>query len=84
MKSLGAGNSDESRMNTAQHYFEPLLDLSQAASLIGLHPDTLKRMARANEVPAFKMGKYWRFRASELDSWLKTKVRLAPTQITPR
>jgi len=54
--------------------FEPVLSLKQAAEALKLHPDTLKKMARRGEVPAMKVGKYWRFRLSELDCWIRSKV----------
>lgn len=51
--------------------FEPLLNDSQAAQLLGgMHPKTLQRMARTQQVPAHKIGRFWYFRASELDKWL--------------
>jgi excisionase family DNA binding protein len=31
-------------------------------------------MARSGEVPAIKVGKLWRFRKSDLDEWLKSRV----------
>ncbi len=64
--------------------FESLLTLNEAASLLRLHPDTLKRRARQGAIPAIRMGKYWRFRESELDAWVRQQVRLQQTQTTPR
>jgi excisionase family DNA binding protein len=40
-----------------------------------IHPKTLQRMARNGEIVATQIGKLWRFRASELNSWLKSKKR---------
>ena len=54
-----------------QSKFEPLLNDQQAASLLGgIHPKTLQRMARDGHVPAYRVGRYWRYRASQLDVWL--------------
>jgi hypothetical protein len=36
--------------------FEPLLDLHEAASVLGMHWKTLEGKARHKEVPAFKVG----------------------------
>jgi excisionase family DNA binding protein len=58
--------------------FEPLLDTHQAAALLGIHPKTLQKMARAGTVPCHRIGDLWRFRASELDSWLHTGVNSKP------
>jgi excisionase family DNA binding protein len=57
----------------ATNEFEPLLDSSEAATLLRIHPKTLQRMARNGEVSAVQIGKLWRFRASELDAWLRSK-----------
>ncbi len=54
--------------------FEPVLDTNEAAGLLKIHPKTLQRMARSGHVPAFRIGDLWRFRASELDEWLRSEV----------
>ena len=55
-------------MNTPT--FEPLLSDSQVGQLLGLHPKTVQRLARKGEIPAVRIGRYWRFRATALDSWI--------------
>jgi excisionase family DNA binding protein len=52
--------------------FEPILDTEQAAALLHIHPKTLQRLARKGEVPAYRVGDLWRFRASDLDKWLRS------------
>lgn len=55
--------------------YEPLLNDAQAAAFLGgLHPKTVQRMARRGELPAFRIGRYYRYRASELDAWLRGQV----------
>lgn len=54
--------------------FESLLDSFEAAKLLGIHPKTLQRMARNGEVPGIRVGKFWRFRASLLDAWVRSAV----------
>ena len=54
--------------------FEPLLDSEQAAALLQIHPKTLQKMARQGRVPAHRIGDLWRYRASELDEWLRSRV----------
>jgi len=48
------------------HVFEPLLNSVQAAALVKVHPKTLQRYARAGLVAGLRVGKLWRFRASDL------------------
>ncbi len=50
--------------------FEPLLDSSQAAALLRIHPKTLQKMARRGDIHGTHIGKLWRFRASDLNDWL--------------
>ena len=54
--------------------FEPLIDIVTAAGLLKVHPKTLQRLARGAEIPALRIGRYWRFRASHLDSWIRSQV----------
>ena len=59
---------------TDSYVFEPLLDSHQAASLLRIHVKTLQRMARHREIPAFVLGGKWRFRASDLEVWIRSRV----------
>jgi hypothetical protein len=31
-------------------------------------------MTRSGEIPGFQIGTHWRFRASDLDEWMRLKV----------
>jgi excisionase family DNA binding protein len=53
--------------------FEPLLDSDEAAHLLRIHPKTLQRMARTRQINGIQVGKLWRFRASDLEIWLRSK-----------
>ena len=46
--------------------FEPLLDSDRAAEIVQVHPKTLQRYARNGIVRGIRVGKLWRFRASDL------------------
>jgi excisionase family DNA binding protein len=55
--------------------FEPLIGSSEAARLLGdIHVKTLQRYARHGNVPGYQIGGHWYFRASELDSWLRSRL----------
>jgi excisionase family DNA binding protein len=53
--------------------FEPLLTAEEAAMHLRIHPKTLQKMARAGQVPCMRRGKYWFFRLSSLDVWLRAQ-----------
>jgi excisionase family DNA binding protein len=59
--------------------FEPLLNVREVAKLFGVNHSTLLRMARSGHLPGVKIGKLWRFRVSELNSW-KTSGMIAKTE----
>jgi len=45
-----------------------LLNARRAAARLGLHPETLVRMARDGRIWAVKAGREWRFRADRLET----------------
>lgn len=47
-----------------------VLTVKEAAEFLRCSPDTVKRRARAGELPASKIGRAWRFRRADLDRWL--------------
>jgi len=59
--------------------FERLLDLREAAAILGMHWKTLEGMARSRKVPALKVGKRWRFRLSSLNTWLENELNSTTT-----
>jgi excisionase family DNA binding protein len=62
-----------------------LLDARKAAELLGLHADTVVRMARAGRIRAVKAGREWRFRADQLDIRPRRgKLPPAPPPAAPR
>ena len=55
--------------------FEPLIDSSQAAKLLGnIHVKTLQRYARRGSLPGYQIAGHWFFRQSELDAWLRSRI----------
>lgn len=46
-----------------------VLSAQEAADLLGAHVETIRRMARKGSLPAYKLGKDWRFNKASLLSW---------------
>ena len=46
-----------------------VLNAREAAEYLGAHVETVRRLARKGEIPAFKVGKDWRFRRRALLRW---------------
>ncbi len=53
----------------------PTLRLAEAASMCGVHPDTLSAMARAGDVPATKIGRSWVFSTRLLQEWIDARCQ---------
>jgi excisionase family DNA binding protein len=49
------------------------LDLANAAALLHIHPETLRRRARAGEIPGARVGRAWVFVEADLADWLRAR-----------
>lgn len=54
---------------------EALLTSDEASQILKIHPKVLERMAKRGEVPALKVGKFWRYRATTLDAWINSRLQ---------
>ena len=54
---------------------EALLTSREASQILKIHPKVLERMAKRGEVPALKVGKFWRYRATALDAWINSRLQ---------
>ena len=52
--------------------FEQLLDVVEAARLLRIHPKTLQKLTRIGRVPAYRVGRFWRYRGTDLEIWLQS------------
>jgi excisionase family DNA binding protein len=50
---------------------EPLLTTASVSKWLGVSTRTLCLWAECKEIPAIKIGRQWRFRESELATWLQ-------------
>ena len=48
----------------------PTIGLEEAGKLLRCHPDTVRRMAKAGEIPGTKVGRSWVFYTQRLLEWL--------------
>ena len=52
---------------------EPLWTVEDVANYLRLKQETVRMMARANKIPALKVGKAWRFNPSDIKGMLVSK-----------
>jgi len=49
-----------------------VLNAKEAADFLRAHVETIRRLARKGDIPAYKIGKDWRFRREALMDWAET------------
>jgi excisionase family DNA binding protein len=52
---------------------EEILTTREVAELLKLHPKTVNKLAKSGRVPAYRIGRQWRFRKSEILKLLEKK-----------
>jgi excisionase family DNA binding protein len=48
------------------------LSVQEIALYLGISKETIYRWVEAKKIPAHKIGKQWKFQASEVNHWIKT------------
>ncbi|MGE3310952.1 MAG: helix-turn-helix domain-containing protein [Limisphaerales bacterium] len=51
---------------------ERWLSVFEIAAHLGVNPDTIYKWITRKAMPAHKVGKLWKFLASEVDEWVRT------------
>lgn len=55
------------------HLEDKWISLEEASKYLGVNKDTIRNWIKKDSgIPAHKIGKQWRFKASELDTWIKS------------
>ncbi len=50
---------------------DEILTSKEVSKYLKLPLSTLHLLARSNEIPAFKIGRHWRFKKGKLEKWLE-------------
>ena len=45
---------------------EEMVTVAEGARILGVHPETLRRLIKQGQIPALKVGRSWRLRPSDL------------------
>ncbi|MCJ7797614.1 MAG: helix-turn-helix domain-containing protein, partial [Thermoleophilia bacterium] len=54
---------------------DELWDVKATAAHLGLSVRTVYQMARDGRIPSIRVGGRWRFRPTDVDSWLASQAR---------
>jgi excisionase family DNA binding protein len=52
-----------------------LMTAEETCRYLKITPRTLYRYLRSRQIPAFKLGKEWRFVRSDLEQWIRDRTR---------
>jgi excisionase family DNA binding protein len=55
-----------------------LLTVMEVAKILRLHPNTIYRLMKRGEIPAFKIGQSWRISGAAVDAWMTGDHTTAP------
>jgi excisionase family DNA binding protein len=55
-----------------------VLTLEEVAGYLRVHPSTIYRMLKRQQIPAFKVGSDWRFNLESIDRWRSDAERRGP------
>jgi excisionase family DNA binding protein len=60
------------------HHKEPikLLTVGELSHYLHVHPTTIYRLLRSNQIPAFRVGSNWRFNLEAIDHWCLQQEKL--------
>lgn len=62
---------------------EPWSSLEEIALHLGVSQDTVHRWIRQRKMPAHKVGHLWKFKASEVDEWVRVGKAADPGTVVP-
>jgi excisionase family DNA binding protein len=51
-----------------------LMTLQETAGYLRVTRSTIHRLLKRNQIPAFRIGRHWRFNAEEIDNWCSSGV----------
>ena len=68
------------RSNRNQIMKERWLSVAEIAAHLGVNPDTIYKWIERKQLPAHKVGRLWKFTASEVDQWVRAGKVADPEQ----
>jgi excisionase family DNA binding protein len=51
-----------------------VMTLQEIADYLRVTRSTIHRLLKRNQIPAFRIGRHWRFNAKEIDDWCSSRV----------
>jgi len=57
-----------------------IMNIKEVATYLGVHASTIYKYAQQGKIPAFKIGKDWRFTRKHIDKWIDEKTHIPKDQ----
>lgn len=54
-----------------------VMTVRELSAYLQVHPTTIYRLLRRNEIPAFHIGSDWRFSIEAIDRWCSSRIAIA-------
>jgi excisionase family DNA binding protein len=61
------------RINAAVTRSTTVMTLQEVAEYLRVTRSTIHRLLKRNEIPAFRIGRHWRFNVEEIENWCATR-----------
>ena len=65
-------------MSNSNQTFEPYLTIDEVLVYLRVTSRTIYRLIRSGDLPAMRIGRQWRFRQRDLDTWLNRQRHGSP------
>jgi excisionase family DNA binding protein len=78
---MGANESKKGDIAPAS---STLLTVREVSERLRVHPTTICRLVRSNQIPGFRVGSEWRFRTDTFDRTSRAPRRRIRSRLTPR
>lgn len=62
-----------------EHEVEKWVSLEEVAYHIGLSKDTIRNYIKRDQIPFYRIGKQYKFKISEIDTWIESGKSAAIT-----
>lgn len=62
-----------------EHEVEKWVSLEEVADHIGLSKDTIRNYIKRDQIPLYRIGKQYKFKISEIDTWIESSKSAAIT-----
>lgn len=57
------------------HHIDRYITLKETAEYLNVSKETLYLWVKEKKIPAYKLGRFWKFKISEIDKWMNCEKK---------